>query len=55
MKKLKTDIYLYLKAKGELEWHNQKEDGQKQEHTQKDQHGKKKIQHFQAVHIAMNQ
>ena len=53
--KLKQIYILYLKARRELEWHNQKEDGQKQEHTQKDQHGKKKIQHFQNVHIATNQ
>ena len=49
-------IYTYIfKARGELEWHNQKEDGQKQEHIQKDQHGKKKIQHQQTAHIVMNQ
>ena len=44
-----------MKTRRELKWHNQKEDGQKQEHMQKDQHGKKKTQHFQVVHIAMNQ
>ena len=54
-KKIETDIYLYLKARRELKWHNQKEDGQKQEHTKKDQHGKEKIQHFQVAHIVMNQ
>ena len=47
-------IYNISLAKGELEWHNLKEDGLKQEHIQKDQHGKKNNQHMQAVHTVMN-
>ena len=40
-KKFQIDIKTISLSKGELKWHNQKEDGQKQEHIQKDLHGKK--------------
>jgi len=53
--KIRIDIYIYLKARGDSRWHNQKEDGQKLEHIQKDQHGKKSNQHLQVAHIATNQ
>ena len=32
-------IYTYILREEGLRWHNQKEDGQKLEHIQKDQHG----------------